>query len=101
MPIFARNRLKNDPSLQIEKKRLDSICCLMSGRSDGAPLWEFPENPAEAVKKKLIRTAPGNSLKGDRRRISGLGVLVLQPRTYTKIKKSGHDMSIAGPASFA
>ncbi|CAJ1439039.1 unnamed protein product, partial [Effrenium voratum] len=38
------NRLKFDPSLQIEKK------------SDGTPLWEFPENPAEFVKKKLIKT---------------------------------------------
>lgn len=51
------NRLKNDPSLQIEKK------------PNGDPAWNIPENPAELIKKKLIRT-------------------------YTKIKKSGHDMSI-------
>ncbi|OLP94239.1 hypothetical protein AK812_SmicGene23761 [Symbiodinium microadriaticum] len=38
------NRLKNDPSLQIEK------------RSDGTLLWEFPENPAAHVKRNLIKT---------------------------------------------
>mgnify|MGYP002803446704 CR=1 FL=1 len=51
------NRLKNDPSLQIERK------------PNGEPAWKIPENPADLIKKKLVRT-------------------------YTKIKKSGHDMSI-------
>ena len=87
----TRNRLKNDPSLQIEKKQLavimltpksagsnmfhmlflqifvvvpfsmlvnlEKTMCLGDIRSNGDLAWKIPENPADLIKKKLIRRA--------------------------------------------
>eukprot|EP00913_Durusdinium_trenchii_P024985 g23451.t1 len=108
------NRLKNDPSLQIEKK------------PDGTPLWEFPDRCLGLFRcwgrwncVSTTRQGVNSKPKSATARLQGLPLPVsvdmlkdLQPcwlmlqenpaevvkkkliRTYTKIRKSGLDMSM-------